>query len=215
MSTRCQVAVIDRYTHPERPIMFYRHSDGYPAGVKDSLDAFCELVNSQKIRANDEQAAGWLAFVGMQEYLQNHHLPKTGDFSDRYGEEGRIAAEKLTILNFEPHDWKVGAYEPAASVHGDIEYFHIVLLEPTGSEEALAGIHGKATWRTFGTRRNPSTSELAARIRQVLVEANCGLRDYQLGTVAGRHDPEAENDPYRWPKEYGRDGEPIEESAAA
>ena len=114
MSTRCQVAVIDKYTNPEKPILFYRHSDGYPEGVKDTLDEFCDLIKSGRIRNNDEQAAGWLIVLGVKEYsgisginFQTLAPPENPSFSD----------------------WKVGAYEPCSVYHGDIEYFHVVHVE--------------------------------------------------------------------------------------
>jgi hypothetical protein len=97
MSTRCQVIIKDAY---DSEIWFYRHSDGYPEGVESSLQKFLDLVKSNKIRDNAEQASGWLIIIGREEYACY------------------------------PQDWKVGAYEPSISeCHGDIEYLYIVDLK--------------------------------------------------------------------------------------
>ena len=103
MSTRCQIIVKDGYDE----IWFYRHSDGYPDGVKETLNQFLSWVKEGKIRNNAEQAAGWLIILGNQEYKVGTE-PKA---KDGYG-------------------WKVGAYEPSApKKHGDIEYLYTVDLE--------------------------------------------------------------------------------------
>lgn len=109
MSTRCQVLVVDDYS---AGVLFYRHSDGYPDGVRKSLAKFMELVRTGKIRNNAEQAAGWLIIIGHHEY-------------------GLVTPEKYVGQNcsaatWPPTDWKVGAYEPASGLHGDIEYFYVV-----------------------------------------------------------------------------------------
>ena len=98
MSTRCQVIVKDKYDE----LWFYRHCDGYPDGVKETLEKFLLLVKEGKIRNNPMQAAGWLIIIGHNEY----------NVSD------------------DPTDWKVGAYEPCTpETHGDIEYLYTIDLD--------------------------------------------------------------------------------------
>lgn len=119
MSTRCNVVIFDKFTDPQRPIMFYRHSDGYPEGVKDTLDAFVAGIAEGRLRDNDEQAAGWLVVLGAQEY---------GCLTKDYGEAYVDLPVRLTgdegVL-----DWQVGCYEPCVDLHGDIEYVHFVDIE--------------------------------------------------------------------------------------
>lgn len=110
MSTRCQVIVKDRYSE----IWFYRHSDGYPEGVAETLNQFLQYVKDGKIRDNAEQAAGWLIIIGHKEYMEQ--MP------DYYKDEP-TGTESFA-------GWKVGAYEPSVSKeHGDIEYLYTVDLE--------------------------------------------------------------------------------------
>lgn len=99
MSTRCQVVIQDEYDS----IMFYRHSDGYPEGVKETLSQFLSMVKGGKLRGNVEQSSGWLVVIGFDEY----HF--TSLFESDYG-------------------WKVGAYEPSSAIHGDIQYFYVIDL---------------------------------------------------------------------------------------
>ena len=99
MSTRCQVIVKDGYYE----LWFYRHSDGYPEGVKATLDKFCGWMRDGLVRKDVMQAAGWLVIIGAQEY--DKRCVPTG------GLDG----------------WKVGAYEPCEPrVHGDIEHLYVV-----------------------------------------------------------------------------------------
>ncbi len=107
MSTRCQVIVKDQHSE----VWFYRHSDGYPEGVKPSLDKFLSWVKAGRIRNNAEQAAGWLVIIGNQEYA-----PIGSGYPEPVG-KGHMG-------------WKVGAYEPCAPErHGDIEFLHTVDLD--------------------------------------------------------------------------------------
>lgn len=123
MSTRCNVLVFDDWTDPERPILLYRHSDGYPEGVKDSLDTLLGWVNEGKVRTTADQAAGWLFILGAQEYgclTTGKEMPGRtvrGDGTPSGGISG----------------WKVGCYEPAVEMPGDIEYAHFVYLTDNGS----------------------------------------------------------------------------------
>jgi len=100
MSTRCNIIIKDG----EDKLFFYRHSDGYPDGVKATLNEFLDMVKSGKIRNNLSQAAGWLILIGHKEYLPE------------------CPADAIS-------DWKVGAYEPTTSIHGDIEYLYEIDLE--------------------------------------------------------------------------------------
>lgn len=99
MSTRATIIVTDRYAS----LYFYRHSDGYPEGVEESLGRFCEMIKSGKIRNNINQAAGWLVVIGREEYLKGGYL----------SEDAGMA-------------WKVGAYEPTNVVDGFVEHVYTV-----------------------------------------------------------------------------------------
>lgn len=79
-------------------LYFYRHSDGYPEGTLPTLNNYVAAINKGNIRQNVPQSAGWLILIGHEEY----------------------GADKDT--------WKVGAYEPTMSIHGDIEYLYIIDL---------------------------------------------------------------------------------------
>ena len=109
MSTRCQVICTDGSADD---IWFYRHSDGYPAGVAPTLDRFCQLLKDRKIRANTEQGAGWLLLIGREE-----------------------------LLSIKPTnaDWKVGTYEPCApEQHDDIDHLYEVdMMNATWEEIPL------------------------------------------------------------------------------
>ena len=82
-------------------LIFYRHSDGYPVGALPTLKKFMCLLNDGKIRNNTTQAAGWLIIIGALEYSE------MGDINN----------------------WKVGAYEPTANLHGDISYLYTIDLK--------------------------------------------------------------------------------------
>lgn len=75
-------------------LFFYRHSDGYPKVALKTLKAFMRGVESGIMRSNAVQSAGWLIVIGRDEYAQY------------------------------PSEWKVGAYEPTDSIHGDAEFFY-------------------------------------------------------------------------------------------
>lgn len=99
MSTRCNVIVKDN----DQKLIFYRHSDGYPEGVKETLDIFCEMIKNGQLRRNVQQAAGWLIVLGHEEYA-------------------------LMNRGSSYNSWKVGAYEPTDNIHGDIEHLYEVDL---------------------------------------------------------------------------------------
>lgn len=85
-------------------LIFYRHNDGDPEGVAHSLRTFLEMVKDRKIRNNVEQAAGWLILLGCREL------------------------EKIRTIYPEHNTWKVGAYEPATGIAGDIEFLYEIDL---------------------------------------------------------------------------------------
>ena len=116
MSTRAQAILTDG--HGE--LWFYRHSDGYPEGVKKSLDEFCEMVNTRKIRDNVEQAGGWLIEIGRREYA---------DVIKSLNDNGVRCSD----------DWKIGEWEPSnPRCHGDIDHLYRI--------EIGKGCTGDATW---------------------------------------------------------------------
>ena len=116
MSTRANIIIKDE----REQLLFYRHSDGYPEETMKTLNIFLDWLRKDKIRNNVEQASGWLVILGAMEY---NTVPKfqTGEpvFKTKYGD----------IETFkEPEDWKVGTYEPATEIHGDIEYLYTIDL---------------------------------------------------------------------------------------
>ena len=108
MSTRCQIIIRDECGED---IWLYRHSDGYPDGVKPTLDKFCELVLSGKIRNESEYSSGYLMLLGVIEY---EHMTHYAD---------------MTVENFMPTGYKIGAYTNCPPrLQGDIEYLSIIAL---------------------------------------------------------------------------------------
>lgn len=99
MSTRCTVVVTDMFANE---LYFYRHSDGYPEGVKQTLLKFMGNVRNGVYRDNASQAAGWLVILGYEEYAEHR--------------------------NHAGYGWKVGAYEPDVGVAGDSEYLYVIDL---------------------------------------------------------------------------------------
>jgi hypothetical protein len=55
------------------------------------------------LRDNPNQSAGWLIIQGREEYQD--------------------------IINSPGYNWKVGAYEPTDTIHGDIEYLYTIDLD--------------------------------------------------------------------------------------
>ena len=104
MSTRANIIITDG----DDQLIFYRHSDGYPDGVKETLDEFISMVKDNVIRDNTQQAAGWLIAIGMKEYSQSIDICLSG--RDKFA------------------GWKVGAYEPTTCIHGDIEHAYLIDL---------------------------------------------------------------------------------------
>jgi hypothetical protein len=79
-------------------LIFYRHSDGYPEWTGKDLLEFVKGYTEGSLRDNAIQSAGWLILRGHEEFKQYSY------------------------------DWKVGAYEPTDSIHGDIEYLYTIDL---------------------------------------------------------------------------------------
>jgi len=120
MSTRANVTVKDR----NDMLWFYRHSDGYPDGALPTLSEFMRKVASGEIRDNVVQAAGWLIVIGHKEYLPRPLRNEVGRFRKMTSDE-KARAERTQGFS----DWKVGAYEPTTTRHGDIEYLYALNLE--------------------------------------------------------------------------------------
>lgn len=128
MSTRANIIIKDSYSH----LFFYRHSDGYPDGVKPSLDKFCELLKEGKIRNNVSQGAGHLILIGMAEYNNAPTFEVETDKGTSTGVGyGKIATYEPAKEKYNPActEWKVGAYEPTTGLHGDIEHLYVVDLQ--------------------------------------------------------------------------------------
>lgn len=101
MSTRANIIVKDSYQR----IYFYRHSDGYPEGVQETLGKFLNWMREGRIRKDAMQASGWLIIIGHEEY------------STEYG------------IDNKPLDWKVGAYEPTSKLQGDVDFIYVIDIE--------------------------------------------------------------------------------------
>jgi len=82
----------------ENELWFYRHSDGYPSSVLPSLEPLMERLELGHVRDNIGQFAGWIILLGHIEY------------------------------GSKDNSWKVGAYEPTTTQHGDIEYLYTIDL---------------------------------------------------------------------------------------
>lgn len=116
MSTRANIIITKPSWNDH--LKFYRHSDGYPEGVKDTLDKFVSMLED-KIRPNVEQSAGWLIMLGAQEYdydRDNDFQPKNSTIEELIEDTGFSG-------------WKVGAYEPATCIHGDIQHLYVIDLD--------------------------------------------------------------------------------------
>lgn len=140
MSTRCSLIVRDSYGDS---LAFYRHSDGYPSGVAQSLGEFLKLIREGKIRDNVTQACGWLIVIGYDEYKD---LPGHGNLD-------ALRADSEPTLS----GWKVGAWEPTAEISGDIDYLYELDLV----SKMLRG------WRYDGGKGDEVTDELELEIEQL------------------------------------------------
>jgi len=117
MSTRAKIIVKDEYD----TLYFYRHSDGYPEGVKPTLTVLLDMLKKGLVRNNVGQFAGWLILIGAWEY---DTLPKR--IKEKYDVENSEFKPDLKNNGF---DWKVGAYEPITSDHVDFAYQYIFNLK--------------------------------------------------------------------------------------
>ena len=106
MSTRCNVIIKDEYNK----IILYRHSDGYPECVGIDLKDFVKGYTDGSMRLDAMQSSGWLILRGNAEY-NNGNCRKSANNTDRF------------------MGWKVGAYEPTTSIHGDILYLYVIDLK--------------------------------------------------------------------------------------
>ena len=122
MSTRANIIIKDG----NQELWFYRHSDGYPEGTMPTLKKFLNYVKSGKIRDNVGQASGWLILIGAEEYKE-YNIPRKGKSYDFLTDEETKEWEGK--ISSKPNDWKVGAYEPTAGQHGDIEYLYTIDLQ--------------------------------------------------------------------------------------
>lgn len=115
MSTRANIIIKDKYNE----LIFYRHSDGYPAVTLPSLNIFLQYVKNGLIRDNVSQSAGWLILIGAEEY-------------DTYLDNSFIERKKSSLTKptkLDEMSWKCGSYEPTTRIHDDIEYLYIIDLE--------------------------------------------------------------------------------------
>jgi hypothetical protein len=101
MSTRANIIFRDG----KEKLYFYRHSDGYPECTLKDLKTFVNRYSTGQYRANISQSAGHLILQGHKEYSRE------GLLTGKYG-----------------YTWKVGAYEPAISLHCDVEYVYVIDL---------------------------------------------------------------------------------------
>lgn len=120
MSTRANIIIRDGGDK----LFFYRHSDGYPDGTLPTLKQFTGLIASGKIRNNLQQSAGWLVLIGAIEYKTLSPEP----WKSKVEKEQPYDSDYEVNLGDEPKDWKVGAYEPTTSLHGDIEFMYEIDL---------------------------------------------------------------------------------------
>lgn len=120
MSTRANVILREPYSKDINrgkridELMFYRHSDGYPAGVLPTLEKLSDWIKRGVVRNNLMQVAGWLVILGAMEY---NAIP---EFEAQNG----YCINTDTIKD--PEDWKVGAYEPCTGLVGNIEYVYVM-----------------------------------------------------------------------------------------
>ena len=115
MSTRANIVVKAK---GEKPLWFYRHSDGYPDGAMPTLKKFMNHVKSGAIRDNIGQAAGWLVVLGHLEYRPT----AKGDPKQYESPQFVPSGEGFS-------GWKVGAIEPTSwGMHCDIEYLYTLDL---------------------------------------------------------------------------------------
>lgn len=121
MSTRANIIIKDSYGDK---LFFYRHSDGYPEVTIPSLNIFLKWLKNGNIRKDLQQGSGWLIILGAIEY---NKIPSFETEEEKHYDRIYITSNLETIKT--PEDWKVGAYEPTTSIHGDIEYLYIIDID--------------------------------------------------------------------------------------
>jgi hypothetical protein len=128
MSTRCNVVIKDDMD----ALYFYRHSDGDPEGVKDTLSTLVSWYNKGLIRRNASQSSGWLVLLGMQESRMFTYVP----IEKRIKNGNAYATVDPKLSEIKPtdtlHEWKIGAYEPTRQLHGDIDFLYTIDLTLKG-----------------------------------------------------------------------------------
>ena len=129
MSTRANVIFTQSFSYRARnnrqvnrtvKQIYYRHHDGYPETVLPHLLKLTHWMRRGLIRRDTQQGSGWLMLFGIVEYQT---IPPHETTDNALGPVYGIV-ESIQ----EPKDWKVGAYEPTDSVHGDINYLYTVDL---------------------------------------------------------------------------------------
>jgi hypothetical protein len=154
MSTRANIKIT---AEGEKPLWFYRHSDGYPEGALPTLNLFMDWLRKGLIRDNIDQAAGWLIVIGHKEYA-----------GERYGPALFAPGDPATGMG-----WKVGAYEPTEGIHGDIEYLYTIDLtaKTLVIDEVGGGFGSPLTFKRIKSKLLPKASSLpktpAARVAAV------------------------------------------------
>jgi hypothetical protein len=80
-----------------------------------------QWIKENKIRNNTGQGAGWIIALGMKEYDTKYDFKTHKDI------------KKKDLLTPDKNDqsmgWKIGAYEPSTSIHGDIEYLYTLTID--------------------------------------------------------------------------------------
>lgn len=115
MSTRASIVFRDNFGTS----YVYRHSDGYPETTGKDLKDFVKDYSKGALRLNVDQSMGWLIVRGHFEYKRDDRLQF---------DESDISGPKPSKED-KYSGWKVGAYEPTTSMHGDEEYIYIIDLE--------------------------------------------------------------------------------------
>ena len=140
MGTRAIIALTEIDKEQEKnpgilpeTLYFYRHWDGDPEEVQDSLGTFCRWLKEGKIRNNLYQASGWLVLAGRKEELEvklamhgrgKHYTAVPAPLSPEVKIESSVAGN-----NGNGASWKVGSYDivgPSVRSYINIEYIHVV-----------------------------------------------------------------------------------------
>lgn len=117
MSTRAAIIIKDELN----TLNFYRHSDGYPKCCGEDLKEFVKDYTSGLMRLDAMQSAGWLIVRGHFEYRE-----AVTEGPDIMHQPSTIGPRPRGDSKYD--NWKVGAYEPTSSMHGDEEYIYIIDL---------------------------------------------------------------------------------------